>query len=104
MKAHEETWSGLVTAGIVETSDGTSMVADVFGASDDSTTDSDSVMARTLLIAAAPEMARALLADMSTDAMGDEWHTESCWRTLGATCLPACETKRAALKKAGVLK
>jgi hypothetical protein len=59
------------------------------------------------LAAAAPDMARALLAHghFATEPNGDAdvWRSERCWATGRATCTPDCKQSRDALTKAGVL-
>lgn len=53
------------------------------------------------LAAAAPEMARALLASgFSQEPFG--WHTDTCHSLGGGECAPNCVATRAALTKAGV--
>lgn len=58
------------------------------------------------LISAAPNMARALLANGYVRNMGDGlWHTLACndQNDGGASCLGSCTQARVALAKAGVL-
>jgi hypothetical protein len=52
------------------------------------------------LIAASPDMARALL-QMGEIADG-QWHTRECWTTKRG-CIIRCQDAAAALKKAGIL-
>lgn len=98
MKAHEENWK--------HDGDGNAW-------NDDSISDlvhipteghaqtAEQLRERGALIAAAPDMARALLA---TGNMSDgEWHDGACSYFATGRCYAACETSRAALKKAGVI-
>lgn len=59
-----------------------------------------------VLAAAAPDMARALLANGYVRTSGDGlWHTDACneMNDGGVTCTPSCEQARASLTKAGVI-
>lgn len=65
--------------------------------------DMDTATAKANLIAAAPDMARALLAHGTEDVRG-VWHSRKCI-AMGreALCSDECRMDRAALRKAGVL-
>lgn len=52
------------------------------------------------LAAAAPDMARALMATGVEKA--GQWHTRGCW-SAGRGCIVACQQASRALRKAGVL-
>jgi hypothetical protein len=55
------------------------------------------------LAAAAPDMARAILA-MGEHVSGSTWHLTDCiGANLSTGCLPECEAAREALTKAGAL-
>lgn len=114
MKPHEETWQVAVRHGfsgpdLVESADSDpALVCSVWAsragfrkgkAWEDSA-------ARAKLLAAAPELARALLVNGYVRDTGDgQWHADACnhLNDGGPGCFASCEQARAALKKAGVL-
>lgn len=73
---------------------------------DDDERDEEEQEANAHLIAAAPDMARALLAMGRIESPG-VWHMDECWAAIRSNerqpCLGRCSDSRAALHKAKVL-
>lgn len=95
MKAHEETWTAHPQGGFIRDGNG-NIVGDVTALDE-----RNDMSERTLLMAAAPDMARALLAMGAV--RGGEWHDGACLQPTTSACHVGCSNARTALKKAGVL-